>query len=132
MSTVRIKWISPHLKHREIHPGKNSLRTKTKEVKASCNVSCKLEVDLVGPKYGQRTAIAVLWLCWRWRTQPVVASLPSTVRGRQSLAIILQVALMLHLPPHGGVPVVLDGVVRPVREKIRFFKIKTHLHHQSN
>ena len=47
----------------------------------------------------------------------MVASLPSSVRGGETLAAILQVALMLHLPPHGGVPVVLDGVVSPAGEK---------------
>lgn len=26
---------------------------------------------------------------------------------------LLQVALVLHFSPHGGVPVILDGVVRP-------------------
>lgn len=76
------------------------------------------EVDLVGSRYRQGTAITVLGLCWSWRTRSVVASLPSSVRGGETLAAILQVALMLHLPPHGGVPVVLDGVVRPVGKKI--------------
>lgn len=27
---------------------------------------------------------------------------------------LLQVALLFHLAPHGGIPVVLDGVVSPV------------------
>lgn len=48
----------------------------------------------------------------------MVASFHSSVRRGETLAAILQVPLMLHLPPHGRVPVVLDGVVRPVREKI--------------
>lgn len=41
-----------------------------------------------------------------------MASLPIS-RGR--LAAILQVPLMLHFSLHGGIPVVLDGVVRSVR-----------------
>lgn len=49
----------------------------------------------------------------------MVASLHSSVRRSETLAAILQIPLMLHLPPHGGVPVVLDGVVRPVGDKIR-------------
>lgn len=48
----------------------------------------------------------------------MVASLHSSVRRSETLAAVLQVSLMLHLPPHGGVPVVLDGVVRPVWENI--------------
>lgn len=44
----------------------------------------------------------------------MVASLRPGVRGRETLAAILQVALVLHLPPHSGVPVVLDGVVGSV------------------
>ena len=48
----------------------------------------------------------------------MVASFHSSVRRGETLAAILQVPLMLHLPPHGRVPVVLDGVVRPVRKKI--------------
>lgn len=48
----------------------------------------------------------------------MVPSLPPTVRGRETFAAILQVALMLHLPPHGGVPVVLDGIICPVGEQL--------------
>lgn len=77
------------------------------------------EVDLIGSRYRQGTGITVLWLCWSWRTWSVVASLCSSLRGGENLAAILQVPFMLHLPPHGGVPVVLDGVVRPVGQKIR-------------
>lgn len=47
----------------------------------------------------------------------MMPSLPSTVRRSETLAAILQVPLMLHLPPHGGVPMVLDGVVGPVRNQ---------------
>lgn len=48
----------------------------------------------------------------------MVASLHSSVRRGETLAAILQVPLMLHLPPHGGVPVVLDGVVCPVGDEL--------------
>lgn len=48
----------------------------------------------------------------------MVASLHSSVRRSETLAAILQVPLMLHLPPHGGVPVVLDGVVCPVGDQL--------------
>lgn len=48
----------------------------------------------------------------------MVASLHSSVRRSETLATILQVTLMLHLPPHGGVPVVLDGVVCPVGDHL--------------
>lgn len=47
----------------------------------------------------------------------MVAPLPSRVRRSEALAAILQIALMLHLPPHSGVPVVLDGVIGPVGEQ---------------
>lgn len=48
----------------------------------------------------------------------MVTSLHSSVRRCKTLAAILQVSLMLHLPPHGGVPVVLDGVVCPVGDRL--------------
>lgn len=53
----------------------------------------------------------------------MVPSLRPTVRGSETFAAVLQVALMLHLPPHGGVPVVLDGVICPVGEQLT-----QHLH----
>lgn len=76
------------------------------------------DMDLVGSWYRQGTAITMLDLCWSRRTRSVVASLHSSVRRSETLAAILQVSLVLNLPPHGGVPVVLDGVVRTVGEKI--------------
>lgn len=43
----------------------------------------------------------------------------AAVGGRGRLgAGILQVALVLHFAPHGGIPVVLDGVVRPVKNTL--------------
>ncbi len=62
----------------------------------------------------------------------MVASLCSSVRRGETLAAILQVPLMLHLPPHGGVPVVLDGVVRPVGEWIRNMLANDFIFHDSN
>lgn len=47
----------------------------------------------------------------------MVSPLPSGVRRSEALAAVLQIALMLHLPPHSGVPVVFDGVVSPVGEQ---------------
>lgn len=48
----------------------------------------------------------------------MVPSLPPSVRRSEPFAAILQVALMLHLPPHGGVPMVLDGIICPVGEQL--------------
>lgn len=75
-------------------------------------------LDLFGPCYGQGAVVAPLGLCWGWRTWSVVPSLPPRVRRSETFAAILQVALMLYLPPHGGVPVVLDGIIRPVGEQL--------------
>lgn len=103
--------------HTDIPPSKTqtiTLRIRIKEIKTPHSVKSKLKIDLVGSRYRQGTAVTVLGLCWSWGTHPVVASLHSRMRGSHSLAVFLQVALMLHLPPHGGVPVVLDGVVRSV------------------
>lgn len=61
----------------------------------------------------------------------MVASLHSGVRRSETLAAILQVPLMLHLPSHGGVPVILDGVVRAVGEKISNI-LENSLFHDSN
>lgn len=47
----------------------------------------------------------------------MVSSLPSGVRRSETLAAILQIPLMLHLPPHSGVPVIFDGVICPVGEQ---------------
>lgn len=47
----------------------------------------------------------------------MVSSLPSRVRRSEVLAAILQIPLMLHLPPHSRVPVVFDGVICPVGEQ---------------
>lgn len=78
--------------------------------------------DLVGPGHGQGTLVTMLGFCRCRGARSVVASLHTTVRGGESLAAILQVALVLHLPPHGGVPVVLNGVVCPKVDKIRVFQ----------
>lgn len=75
------------------------------------------DMNLTERWYLQGAAITVLGLCWSWRTRSVMPSLPSTVRRSETLAAILQVPLMLHLPPHGGVPVVFDGVIGPVRNQ---------------
>lgn len=56
----------------------------------------------------------------------MVASLPSSMSRSESLAAILQVALVFHFPPHGGVPVVFDGVVCPVGVTITFLISRTH------
>lgn len=48
----------------------------------------------------------------------MVSSLPSRVRRSEALAAILQIPLMLDLPPHRGVPVVFDGVICPVGEQL--------------
>lgn len=69
--------------------------------------------DLFGPCYGQR-AVTLLGLCWGWRTWSVVPSLPASLRRIETFAALLQVPLVFNLPPHGGVPVVLDGIICPV------------------
>lgn len=61
----------------------------------------------------------MLGLCLR--TGSAVTPFP-IARGAEGLAAILQVTLLLHFPPHGGIPVVLDGVVRTVRESFEFLK----------
>lgn len=80
----------------------------------------RLTMDLVWSCHRHRTVVTVLGLCWSWRTLSVVASL-HTSRG--SLAPILQVPLMLHFSLHGGIPMVLDGVVCPVGDRLLFLKI---------
>lgn len=35
-------------------------------------------------------------------------------RGLAGFRRLLQVTLLFHLAPHGGIPVVLDGIVSPV------------------
>ena len=51
---------------------------------------------------------------WGGSTGPMVPSPHPAGRRAKGPAAVLEVALVLHLPPHGGVPVVLDGVVCPV------------------
>lgn len=48
----------------------------------------------------------------------MVPSPPPSVRRSETFAAILQVPLVLYLPPHGGVPVVLDGIICPVGEQL--------------
>lgn len=94
------------------------LKTRFGEITKSISEPAGRDQDLFGPCSGQGAVVAPLGLCWGGRTRPVVPSLPPTVRGRETFAAILQVALMLHLPPHGGVPVVLDGIICPVGEQL--------------
>ena len=52
-------------------------------------------------------------------------------QGERAGAVLsgcLEVALLLHLPPHGGVPVVLDGVVGPGCTKHRASQQPLHTH----
>lgn len=72
-------------------------------------------MDLAASRHRQRTANAVLGVRRSQRTGSAVPSFPVS-RGGERLAAILQVTLVLHFPPHGGIPVVLDGVVCTVRE----------------
>lgn len=79
--------------------------------------------DLIGSRHRQRAANTVLGLDSLQRTGSAVTSLPVT-GGGESLAAVLKVTLVLHFPPHGGVPVVLDGVVCAVRENSVGIKVQ--------
>lgn len=51
---------------------------------------------------------------WLGDTGSVVTSLHPPMVKAKSPAALLKIPLMLYLPPHGGVPVVLNGIVRPI------------------
>lgn len=59
-------------------------------------------------------AVPVVGGVWLGDTGSVVTSLHPSMVGVESPAALLKIPLMLYLPPHGRVPVVLNGIVRPI------------------